>query len=66
MDKAYLRYKMETQGVSKEDLIKTMDWGTSTYQRKVYGDADWRLAEMRILVGLLELTQDEIMLIFFS
>lgn len=66
MNRPYLKYVLETHGISREDLMREQDWSPTTYSRKVVnGESDWLVREVRILQEL-GVSGQELTKIFFS
>lgn len=64
MDDKYLRYLLDTKGISFARLADEMDWSQPTCYRKRYGHTEWLISEVRKLSEM-GFTTDEIRRIFF-
>lgn len=64
MDKLKLEYVLKCHEIGKDDLMLANDWSSSTYYRKMSGEAEWLISEANSLVKLgVDIT--EIIDIFF-
>ena len=64
MDDKYLRYLLDTKGISPWVLAGEMEWSSTTCYRKRYGKADWTISEVRKLSAM-GFTREEIHKVFF-
>lgn len=53
-------------GISKEKIAKILDMNLSTLYRKLNGESDFTLTELKKLRRVLKLSKDDIDCIFFS
>jgi hypothetical protein len=52
MDKLKLEYTLKLHEITKDDLMKENDWSSSTYYRKMSGEAEWLIGEVHSLIRL--------------
>ena len=53
-------------GVSKEDLAKELCINPTTVYRKINGESDFTLSELKVLKKVLKLSNEDVDRIFFS
>lgn len=53
-------------GVTKEEIAKSLDINISTVYRKINGESDFTLSELRVLKKIFGLSKDDVDRIFFS
>lgn len=53
-------------GVGKEDLAKSLNVNLTTIYRKINGESDFTLSELKALKRVLNLSNDDVDRIFFS
>ena len=51
-DHLKLEYALKKHGISKQGLLDCQNWGKSTYYRKLSGENDWKLSELKVLINL--------------
>ena len=66
MDAYLLDYEMKKKGVSKNDLAKRLGIDRATLYRKIKGDTEFKLNEIRNIKEYLQLPNDVIDSIFFN
>lgn len=54
------------KGVSKEEMAKALGINIATLYRKINGETDFTLSELKKLKAVLELSNDDVDRIFFS
>lgn len=65
MNERKLKAKLVEKGISVETISHKIGINPSTFYRKIKSDS-FTIAEVRIIIEVLQLTYDEIMDIFFS
>lgn len=65
MNERKLKAKLVEKGISVEAISYRIGINPSTFYRKIKSDS-FTIAEVRIIIEVLQLTHDEIMDIFFS
>lgn len=65
MDPLKVEYLLKKKGITRDDLMKTQNWSSSTYYRKLSGDVAWTIQECNRLIGL-GVTITEIIDYFFD
>lgn len=66
MDAYLLEYEMKKKGVSKNELAKYLNIDRATLYRKLKGDTEFRLKEIRLIKNRLQLSDKLIEAIFFN
>lgn len=64
MNDKYLRYLLDTKGISFAKLADEMGWSPTTCYRKRYGHAEWLISEVKKL-SQMGFTSEEIRTVFF-
>lgn len=52
MDPLKLEFMLKKRGITRDVLMKIQDWSSSTYYRKLSGEADWTVEECNKLIPL--------------
>lgn len=59
IDKAYLKYMLESHGITRQDLMEAQGWSHTTYTRKVINAmSSWTVPEVQTLERLGIPTED--------
>lgn len=67
MNTRLIREKVKSKGLSLEELANDIGIDRSTLYRKLQDDGEtFKVSEMKLLISVLELTPDEVNLIFFE
>lgn len=66
MDKYKLEYFIKDRGYTKEQLCTEMGLSKSAFYRKCAGKTEFTLVDIKAIVRLLKLSNDEILEIFFA
>lgn len=61
-----LKQKMLEKQRSNKDLSELLDISRSATQRKLSGESEFSRAEVKTLIEVLELSNEDVMLIFFN
>lgn len=65
-DSIKLKYHMAKKGYTIENLAKALDMNAATLSRKINGRSDFYRSEINEVKELLNLTDDEVIGIFFN
>lgn len=52
MDPLKLEFMLKKRGITRDVLMKIQDWSSSTYYRKLSGEAAWTIEECNKLIPL--------------
>jgi hypothetical protein len=66
MDKSLLEEKMAKNGFSNEELANRLGIDAATFYRKKKGESDFYRREIQIIKKLLQLSNEEVDIIFFA
>lgn len=66
MNKELFDYKIKVKSFSREDIAKLLSINPATLYRKLIGESDFTRKEIQIIKNKLDLSNEDIDLIFFT